>query len=477
MFSTIVTSFLVKALDDLSPNYQQQSTLLLYQLLNGRDPSLGNTFDPTVPFRPSGLAVTVNFLWIASLGASLGASFGAMICKEWLTEYQHDSNLAVGLIRACQRQVRYMALQRWGFHGLVAFLPPLPHLSVLLFTAGAVVNLQQMDDRVALPCQIIGGISVMLYFISAFAPFVIDAPFRPYSTLLLHRLSVAIGKGVIYITNPLVRGCYIALRYATNFILVPLARVVVGSSNFQRRCMDTRTILPAEYKPPRVWWAEAFDHSPDKINTSQKVQEEAILWLSQMPLDQPESEAVFSSLAPILASRTQGFPKPAIVFLNLTLESCINKEPSQGQTNTAIDCILVLAHIKFRSAVDQNSDHDHSVGGATVTASVAWAAQQLAIDAFQAKSDKPGFEGLRARLLAAAAWLSPVEAEEAEWNGETLKIQNRFQFIEGIKATLERHTKKEKPLDNRVLIDLIHGMHACIPRGNYGTPSSIVSFL
>ena len=135
--------------------------------------------------------------------------------------------------------------------------------------------------------------------------------------------------------------------------------------------MDTRTILPAEYKPPRVWWAEAFDDSPNKINTSQKIQEEAILWLSQMPLDSPTSMDLFSSLAPILASHIHGFSKPAIVFLNLILESSINKEPSQEQTNTAINCILVLARIKFRSVVDQNSDHDHSVGGATVAASVA----------------------------------------------------------------------------------------------------------
>ena len=312
---------------------------------------------------------------------------------------------------------------------------------------------------------------------SIFAPFVADAPFRPYPTLVFHRISVAIAKGVIYITDPFVRGCYLVLRYVTNSILMPLARVVVGSSNFQRWCMDIPAILPAEYKPLQVCWANALDDSPDKINTSQKVQEEAILWLSQMPLEPPEAEAVFSSLAPILASRTHGSLKPAIVFLNSILESSINKEPSQEQTNTAIECVLVLARIKFRSVVDQNSDHDHNVGGATVAASVAWTAQQLAVDAFRVESDNPGFEGVRARLLAAAAWLSPVEAEDADWNGEKVRIQGRLPFIEEIKVTLERHTRNEKPLDNKVLVDLIHGMHACIPRGNYGTPSSIVSFL
>ncbi|KAF9651183.1 hypothetical protein BDM02DRAFT_3091554, partial [Thelephora ganbajun] len=87
LFSAIVTAFLVRALDSLGPNYQQQSTLLLHQLLNGQDPSLANISDPTVPFSPPGFAIVVNCLWFASLSASLGASFGAMVCKEWLTEY------------------------------------------------------------------------------------------------------------------------------------------------------------------------------------------------------------------------------------------------------------------------------------------------------------------------------------------------------------------------------------------------------
>jgi hypothetical protein len=142
-------------------------------------------------------------------------------------------------------------------------------------------------------------------------------------------------------------------------------------------------ILPAEYKHIRVGWANAFDDSLDKIDTSQKVQEEAILWLSQMPLDPSESKDVFSSLVPILASRPHRFPKSVIVFLNLTLESSFNEEPSQEQTDIAIDCVLVLGHIKFQSVVDRNSDRDHNVGGISVTPLVAWAAQQLTIDAFR----------------------------------------------------------------------------------------------
>jgi len=192
-------------------------------------------------------------------------------------------------------------------------------------------------------------------------------------------------------------------------------------------------------------------------------------------LNPSESKDVVSSLALISSSRPHSFPKSVTVFLNL--ESSFTKEFSQEHTNVKIDCVLVLGHIKFQSAVDRNSDCDYNVGGIPVTALVAWAAQQHTIDAFQAEVNTPHSEGIRARLLTAAAWLSPVEEAEVEWNDEKLKIQDRFQFIEQIRITLKQHARNHKPLDNKVLINLIHGMHASIPRGDYGIASSIVSFL
>ena len=478
MFSAIVTTFLIRALDDLGPDYQQQSALLLHQILNGRDPSLESASDPTIPFRASALAVAVNCLWFASLAASLGASFGAMICKEWLTEYHGGANPVVELIRACQRQIRYMAFQRWNVYALVALLPPLLHSSVILFFSGAVMYLWQMDGRVAIVYQVIGGLFVLTYFISTFLPFVTNAPFRPYSTLLFHRLSVIVGKGLIPIVDPLVHGCYLTLRYITSAILLPFAHVVLGGEKLRRWYTKSETTLPAEYKHLRVGWANAFDDSLEKIDTSQKVQEEAVLWLSQMPLDSSESRAVVSSLALISSSRPHRFPKPVTVFLNLTLESCFNEEPSKEQTNVETDCIIVLGHIKFQSVVDRNLDCDHNVGGISVTALVAFAAQQLTIDAFQAKSNTTHSEGVRVRLLTAAAWLSPVEeAEDVEWNGQKLKLQDRFQFTKKIRMMLEQYARSDKPVDNKIIINLIHGMHACIPRGDYGSASSIVSFL
>ena len=478
LFSAIVTSFLTLALGDLGPDYQQQSALLLHQLLNGRDPRLAKISDPTAPFQPSGFAITVNCLWFASLSASLGASFGAMICKEWLTEYNGGTNPVVGVLRACQRQVRYMAFQRWGVHTLIALLPPLLHSSVLLFFSGAVVYLWQINIKVAIVYAVMGGIFGITYFVSTFLPMLIDAPFRPYSTLLVHRFSVAIGRIIMPIIDPIVHFCFLTLRFVTNAILWPLAQPIFGNGLLYTWHLQGQAILPAEYKYMGVWWANAFNDSLDEIDTSQRIQEEAILWLSQMPLDPFESKAVVSSLAMISLSRPHQFPKSLIVFLNLALDSSYREAPQQIKNSTATECIFVLGHIKYQSVVDLNMDGDHNIGGVFVTPLVAWAAQQLTIAAFNEDFNTPHSEGIRAQLLTAAAWLSPVDAtEEKTPEGVELQLQDRWEFVKEIKRTIWQHVRGERPLDNKVLINLIHGMHACIPRDNYGSPSSIVSFL
>ena len=477
MFSAIVTAFLTTALNNLGPNYQQQSALLLHQLLNGRDPSLAKASDPTAPFEPSGSAIAVGCLWFASLSLSLGASLYAMICKEWLTEYNSGADPVVDLHRACQRQIRFMAFLRWNVHTLIALLPPFLHLSVLLFFAGAVVYLWQINVWVATVCLVIGGTSAIAYSISTLLPIVTKVSFHPYSTMLLHRFIVVIGDIVILVVDVVVHAGFLALRYAADVIFWLFSRFT-SSGRVRNQYMQARTILPAEYKHMRAWWTSLFSGSLDEIDTSQRIQEEAILWLSQMPLDPLESKAVASSLALISSSRPRCFPKPVITFLDLTIESSFRDDLTLAQSNVAIDCIFTLGHIKYQSVVDRNSDQDHDVGGVAMTPFVAWAAQQVTIGAFDENPDSPHAEATRARLLMAAAWLSPVDAiEVAMPEGESLKIQDRWEFVEKIKAMLEWHIGSDEILGNEVLIHLVHGMHACIPRGNYGSTSSIISFL
>ena len=329
----------------------------------------------------------------------------------------------------------------------------------------------EINTVVATVCISFGIMFFIIYM--TLLPVVKKTPFRPYSILFLHRFSVLAGYIAIPIVDRIAQGCFIVLNFVTYSVLGRFARTFFDKDTLRTCTKIARSILPRRYQHMRVWWEDWFDDSLDQIDISPQVQEEAILWLSQMPLNPSETKAVVSSLALISPSRPHKFPQSVIVFLNSALESSCRGAPSRAR----IDSVLALGRIKYQSVVDQNRDQDHTVGDMPVTALVAYAAQQLTISAFEEEFSTPHSEGIRARLLAAAAWLSPVDkVEEVTPEGEPLSIQARSEFVQQIGMTLEQHFRGERLLDNGVLVDLIHGMHASIPRGDYGPQASIIPF-
>jgi len=478
LFSAIVTAFLIRSIDDLEPDYQQQTALLLYQLLNGRDPNLATMSDPTIHTKTAGLAIAVNCLWCASITLSLSASVYAMALKWWLTEYDGGANLVGGLLRACRRQMRFKAFERLNVHALIGFLPTLLLQSISLFFIGGVLYGWQMNKIVMVIFAASGGISSIAYFLLFISPSVTKLPLFHFPKLISYRPPFAIGRVVVSFVDVILGICYISVRglIATTF---PFIQSVPGAGTLPHWNTRTRKDSPEEDRDMHVQRSTSINNPRDGIDTSQEVQEEAILWLSRVPLDPSESKALVSSLALISSSRPcDGDQEPVVILANSVLEASFREDVGQEQTDTAIDCITVLGNIKFQSVVDQNSDRDHSIGGIAVPPFVAWAAQQLTVNAFQPDSDTLYSAGIQGRLLTAAAWLSPMSGgEHLLWGDRELKIQDRSQFIEKIRMMLELHVRSDRPHDNKILIDLIHGMHACIPRGSYGRASSVVPFL
>ena len=477
LWSGVVTAFLIRSLDDVRPDYQEQTFLLLYRFFNDL-PKPENAFDPAVRYEPPGLPITVNCLWCISLITSICVAVCAMTLKWWLTEYGYGVGPVGSLLRACRRHTRFVAFERLQAHAFIALLPGLLLFSINAFIAGCTLYFWQLNDAVATFYSVIAGVCVTVYLLVFTFPAVANLPLFPHPKFISHQPSSTIGKAAMFIVGASVRFCCCALRYMTGSMLFPFIQILCGSGTLHHWYARSKTTSRRELKHIFLRSAKAPCNDSDDIDTSQKSQEEAILWLSHVPLDPPESRVLVSSLAMISPSRPYGrFRKPVVALANLVLEGLFREEGGQDQTNTAIDCILVLGNAKFQSAVDRNSDRDHNIGEIPVHPSAAWVAQQLTIDAFQAKSNTPHSEGIRARLLAATAWLSPVDgAEDVEWDGWELKIQDRREFIEEIRVMLERHIRSNKSLDNKVLIDLIHGMHAFIPRGNRDRASSAVPF-
>ena len=377
LWSSIVASIFVKTLDGLQPNYQQQTALLLHQLLNGRDPNLAIISDPTIPTKSAGTAVAVNNLLCASISLSLCVSIFAITLKWWLTEYDSGAGPAGGLLRACRRNMWFKVFERLDVPALIAFLPTLIVHSHFLFFAGGIVYFWKMSTIMMATLVCSGGVMFFghsLLFISGPA---VNLPLFHYPKFIFRQPSFAIGKVAMSIVGVLVRLCYLALRCVTGTILFPYIQVVCGLGLLYDQYMKTWTTSPKEHDHTRVGQNIVLHSSPNDIDTSQKAQEGAVLWLPQMPLDPPDSEALISSLARISSSRHCGrFQKPVVAHANLVLEASFRKGVSWAQTSATINCVLVLGNVKFQSAVDQNSDSDHDIGGIPVPPSVAWAARQ-----------------------------------------------------------------------------------------------------
>ena len=331
-----------------------------------------------------------------------------------------------------------------------------------------------MDKRVAIVFIATGGVLGAAYFALAILPFVTIPPFRHYSTFFLYRIFVTTGFGEVVV--PIVDVCYLTLCYAIITILWPLYRCI--DPDDETRYTQVMRMITDEYKSVRTWWAHARRDLLDETDTGQRIQEEAILWLSQVPLVPSESKALISSLALISSSRPYGFKRPLIGLLNSVLEASLREGGGGEQTDVAIDCVIVLGNIKFQSVVDLNSDHDHDVGGIPVPTSVAWAAQKLLAGVQKADSGTPHSEGIRERLLAATIWLSPAEIDASKRDGgENLRIQDRWKFLWEIEEAIQWHICGENPLDTKILVTLIRGMHAINSRRNYWIGCHFPNFL
>ena len=478
LFSAIVTAFLIRSLDDLEPNYQRQTVLLLHQLLNGRDPNLAIESDPTIPTKIAGTAIAVNCLWCASITLSLAVGFYGIILKWWITEYDSGPGPVGGLLRACRRHTRLKEFERLDFPVAIALLQTLLRLSIFLFFIGGITYGSGLNATVMAVFAAGGPVTYIGYFKLFPYASVGDIPFFVDSAFIVYPPQFAIGKVVRSIVGVIVHLFYFILRRVTAMVFFPYIQAVYRTGLLHDQYTKLRTTSPEEHEHTHVGQGIALRSppGPDGIGADQEVQEEAILWLSQMPLDPPESEVLISSLALISPSRPYGrFKKPIVERANLVLEASFREEVIWAQTSTTVNCVLVLGNVKFRSAVDQNLDSDHDIGGIPVPPSVAWAAQQPTTNISKADLDIVHPGGVLGRLLAAAAWLSPMRGtENVEWKGEKLRIQDRSQFIKPIRTMLERHIHNEEPLDNKVLIDLIHGMHAFIPRGDRDNMTSVI---
>ncbi|KAK0489964.1 hypothetical protein EDD18DRAFT_1080685 [Armillaria luteobubalina] len=144
LFSAVLTTFVVQTSQNMQPDYNEASTLILFEILkatvsNGSQISIPSS--PTDFFSPSPSDEWINSLWFVSLTLSLITALVAVLVKQWLHQYVAIVSDSSPRDHARIRHMRYARLQTWQVPMIIGLLPFLLHVSLALFFVGLTIFL------------------------------------------------------------------------------------------------------------------------------------------------------------------------------------------------------------------------------------------------------------------------------------------------------------------------------------------------
>ena len=215
LFSAVATAFIIEScvrvlgpcstIDEdaryqqLQPDYTKllaQAFIASLNRMEGNSPLAG--IPSLDDFQRPRLARGINALWFLSLALALTVALLAILAKKWLGEYTSRMRRHVGSQRRwAWRHFAYFAgLESWGMDSFISALPPLLHISLLLFLTGLVAFLTDLDWVIASLILALTLTVVVLYVGTTLAPLWYgDCPFAtpllPLGRRLLEWVHVA----------------------------------------------------------------------------------------------------------------------------------------------------------------------------------------------------------------------------------------------------------------------------------------------
>lgn len=196
LFASILTAFLIESTKELKNNYREQTVRLLEQIAR----SLNSTSSDNLPpesLKPTPTSHLVNRLWYSSLAITLASAVGAMVAKQWLSEYmtdltfesRHHASQERFQREARLREFRYNGLTRWYVPEFIGFLPIALHIALLLFWVGLIEYLWDLDVYSALLLLAIAGTVFTSYVGSMILPSIFSG--CPYKSPIAHLIANA----------------------------------------------------------------------------------------------------------------------------------------------------------------------------------------------------------------------------------------------------------------------------------------------
>ncbi|KAJ7852544.1 hypothetical protein B0H13DRAFT_1485216, partial [Mycena leptocephala] len=174
LFSAVVTAFVIVSYPGLSGASSADTTaLLLHQLslrMQEEIPAI-NTASSTPP-AVSISSIYINVLWFSSLVLSLNTVLGAILAKQWLSEYELVTCSTVKSPREQVpfRQLKFDSFGRWGVPIIIDYLPVQLIFALFLFFAGLVYFVWTLNRTVAIITSIWVGISALFFLVTTLLP-------------------------------------------------------------------------------------------------------------------------------------------------------------------------------------------------------------------------------------------------------------------------------------------------------------------
>lgn len=265
LFSAVNTSFIVNQQSNLNPDPFRTTNALLGMLLQTANSSFVPQFDqPYAPWQgPSTLVIWIQSLIYASLCASLLAALGAVLGKQWLSNFKRSVRGTID-DRGRQRQMKLDGLRTWHFDSVLEFLPSLLQISLLLFGIALSATMWTMSPTIAIIIITSTTLGFTFYLTIILASLMAaDCPFQTPGSINLR----ALGRSVLRYYPSLQKHRQNFSNTCLSFALYIPFKIIDTLNTISQRLRPSVTTAQ-QTDAPCIRWIIESSSDPDIITTA-----------------------------------------------------------------------------------------------------------------------------------------------------------------------------------------------------------------
>ncbi|KAF5353522.1 hypothetical protein D9756_007994 [Leucocoprinus leucothites] len=214
LFSGVVTGFAIESYHSVTEDSSETTVLLLRTLVLQLD-NITNPQSNPINLNPQldkipASAKRINTFWFLSLALSLSTVMAGILCLQWIREYERNANVSHREDVALHH-MRFEGLRNWQVFKILSALPLLLIAALLLFFAGFIELLWEVDPTAAILVAIVVGVALLFIVLTTVLPaaqslFVCAVPGQKFSQCpykspqawMIHKCILLVSRAVQY---------------------------------------------------------------------------------------------------------------------------------------------------------------------------------------------------------------------------------------------------------------------------------------